>query len=88
MTRMLISKKTSLIISGLTALVSSRAFFALLNDPEGPNLLIVTVLAGVLYVLSWWAVRLMIPAAAGLKRLFLVVLIQIVIVAVLYFFLH
>ncbi len=38
---------------GVTALVSSRTFFALLRDPEGPNLLIVVVLAAFIYFLSF-----------------------------------
>lgn len=46
------SKKISLLILGATALVCSRAMFFFIDDSEGPNLLIVTVLAIILYVLS------------------------------------
>ena len=45
-------KKTHLLILGVTSLVCSRTFFALINDPEGPNLLIVVVLALIVYFLS------------------------------------
>ncbi len=45
-------KKASLITLGLTSLTLSRAWFALINDPEGPNLLIVIVLAAILFVIA------------------------------------
>jgi hypothetical protein len=43
--------------------------FALINDPEGPNLLVVTVMAGVIYLVSS-AVYLsnFYPSLTGLKR--------------------
>jgi hypothetical protein len=44
------SKKVSLII-GIISLICSRLIFALVNDPEGPNLLIVVGLAIVIYLL-------------------------------------
>lgn len=40
------------IVFGLTALVISRILLLSFNDEEGPNLLIVTTLAGVLYFWS------------------------------------
>ena len=83
------SKRTSLIILGITSLLCSRAWFALLNDPEGPNLLIVTVLAAIIYGLSLVAyVYYPSPKLAGLKRLLLAILTQIIIVTGLYFFLN
>ncbi len=45
------SKKTSLIIF-ILSLVLSRGIFMLVNDPEGPNLLIVVVLAVIIYALA------------------------------------
>jgi hypothetical protein len=78
------SKKTPLIILGLTSLVCSRAMFALFNDPEGPNLLIVVVMAAILYVLSWAAYS-FIPLTSGLKKLLLAIFVQIIIVAGLFF---
>jgi len=47
------SKKISLIILAVTALVCSRLLFFFFNDPEGPNLLIITGLAVGVYLLSW-----------------------------------
>jgi hypothetical protein len=45
------STKGSLLLLGVTALACSRTLFFLFHDPEGPNLLIVTVLAVILYIL-------------------------------------
>lgn len=77
------SKKISLIILGITALACSRIMFSLFNDPEGPNLLIVTVLAAVLFFLSLSVFLSKTPA----KKLLLSILLQIILVAGLYFFL-
>lgn len=41
--------KTPLIILGITSLICSRTWFALLDDPEGPNLFIVIVFAAILF---------------------------------------
>lgn len=48
-----LSKRISLFILGITALFCSRAMFLFLDDPEGPNLLIVFVMAIALYVPSF-----------------------------------
>lgn len=40
------------LIPALTAAILSRLMFSFLNDPEGPNLLIVIVMAVVIYVSS------------------------------------
>lgn len=77
------SKKTSLLILALTSLVFSRALFFFFNDPEGPNLLIVSVLAALIYCASLAAYSLN-SLAAGPKKLFLTILIQILMVAALY----
>ena len=42
-------KRTPLIVLGAVSLIASRATFALINDPEGPNLLIVVAWAAVIY---------------------------------------
>jgi hypothetical protein len=80
-----LSKKTSSIILGITSLICSRTMFALFNDLEGPNLLIVVVMAAIVYALSFLALRLFRPAVTGQKRLFLAIAIQILIVTVFYF---
>lgn len=46
------TKKTQLIILGISSLAISRGMFALFNDPEGPNLLIVVVFAAILFSMS------------------------------------
>src|SRR4029078_10485001 len=65
----LASTKKSLILLVITAFLCSRALFFFFHDPEGPNLLIVTVLALILYSASFIAWR-FIPATAGKKILF------------------
>src|ERR1700748_2155386 len=47
------SKKLPLIILAVTAIICSRLLFFFFNDPEGPNLLIVTGLAATVYFLSF-----------------------------------
>jgi uncharacterized membrane-anchored protein len=42
-------KKTTLFVLGIISVLLSRLTFFLINDPEGPNLLIVTVLAVVIF---------------------------------------
>jgi hypothetical protein len=48
----LTSKQISLLILAITAIACSRIVFALFDDPEGPNLLIVFVLAAIIYLVS------------------------------------
>ena len=77
------SKKTSLLLLVITAFVCSRTLFFLFHDPEGPNLLIVTVLAMILYVASlivWRFIR----ATTASKKLLLGICTQILIVTGLY----
>ena len=78
-----IAKKTTLLLLGITALVCSRTLFFLFHDPEGPNLLVVTVLAVILYVASFivWS---FIPATTATKKLLLAICAQILIVTGLY----
>ena len=44
------SKKASLFLLAIASLVCSRAVFLFINDPEGPNLLIVIVLAAMIFL--------------------------------------
>ncbi len=92
------SKLISLLILAITATLCSRVMFALFNDPEGPNLLIVMVLAAFVFLLSL-AVYFFNPSPkstfhiflflllSGGKRLLSVIFIQVLIVTALYFFL-
>jgi hypothetical protein len=79
------SKKASLVLLGATALLCSRTLFFFFNDPEGPNLLIVTVLAIVLYFLSFAAYAFVPSKITGLKRLSIAIFVQILAATALYF---
>ncbi len=81
-----ISKKTSLIILGATSLVGSKVFFSLINDPEGPNLLVVVVMAAIIYSVSL-AAYLYPSQNTSYKKLFLAILVQVGVVAVMHSFL-
>jgi hypothetical protein len=84
---MITSKKISLLLLGVTAILSSRALFALFNDPEGPNLLIVMVLAVVVYAVSL-AVYMYTPSKQeGPKGILLPLFVQVLLVTCLYFLL-
>ncbi len=82
------SKNISLIILGITAIVCSRALFMFFNDPEGPNLLVVIGMAGIIYFVSLalYASKMSFVSLVGLKRLLLAILVQVIITAGLYFF--
>ena len=56
----------------------SRAMFAFFHDPEGPNLLVVTGMAAILYLISL-ALYLsnLFPSLAGIKRGSAAIFIQI-----------
>ena len=71
-------KNWSLIILLITAFACSRTMFAFINDPEGPNLLVVTVMAGVIYLTSS-AIYLstFYPSLTGFKRSSAAIFIQI-----------
>ncbi len=64
----------------ITSLVCSRGFFFFINDPEGPNLLIVTVLALILFFVSW-ATYTLSSFSTSTKKLSLALLAQIVLAA-------
>ena len=85
MTNMLLeSKRTSLLLLlVITAFVLSRALFFVFHDPEGPNLLIVTVLALILYSASFMAWK-FIPSTSASKKLLFAICTQVLIVAGLY----
>jgi hypothetical protein len=86
------SKKTPFLLLFLTSVLCSRILFMLIDDPEGPNLLVVAGAAIVIcvpslvpYVFGRSAVPL--SSAAGFRRFSLAVLIQAVLVVVLSFWL-
>lgn len=73
----------SLVILGITSLVSSRFTFSLFNDPEGPNLLVVAVLATIIYSVSL-AVYLTTSSLHVSTRLGLGLFVQVLLVVGLY----
>lgn len=79
------SRKVRLLITAFTALALSRAVFFLFNDPEGPNLLVVAVLALILMAAAT-AVHMfnLLSTSSGAKRLMLAIGIQIVVAAGIY----
>gem|GEM_PF-1728808 len=77
------SGKMPLLLLVITAFVCSRALFFFFHDPEGPNLLIVTVLALILYSASFIARR-FIPATTATKKLLFAICTQLFIVTGLY----
>ena len=79
------SKKISLIILAVTAVICSRMLFVFFNDPEGPNLLIVGILALAVFVLSSAAYIFGSFPISGIKRLSAIIGIQILLVIGLYF---
>jgi hypothetical protein len=74
------SKTTSLLLLAATAVICSRTVFAFINDPEGPNLIVVLGLAALIYlpcltVYLFNAVR----ALTSLRRNLLAIFIQLIV---------
>ncbi len=79
------SKTISAIILAVTAIICSRMLFFFFNDPEGPNFLIVTVLALVMYLLSFAAYVFIPLKMKGINRLSAAICLQLLLVITLYF---
>ena len=59
----------SLLVLAITAFACARAVFVVIADPEGPNLLVVAVLAVLLFLVSaGFYVSRLLPALAGIGR--------------------
>lgn len=80
-------KKSSLLILVVTAVVFARGMFTFIDDPEGPNLLVVMGTALVVYLISL-VISLPFLSTADSKSVIPVVLIQMGVVAGLYFLLQ
>lgn len=78
----LASQKTPLVLMGVTSLVSARTLFVLLNDPEGPNLLVVVGTATIVYLLSLAGYALL-PVVRRRTKLLLAILLPVLTAAVL-----
>ena len=85
----MVTKNISYVVLALTAVVLSRAMFALFDDPEGPNLLVVGIAAvfvfGVSLAVNYFHSSTF--AVVGRNRLIVAILAQVVAVAVIYCFL-
>ncbi len=81
-----ISKKTPFIIIGITSAIFSRTMFFFFDDPEGPNLLVVFVMAAVLYLPSLITYRLNCGVSTA-KRVLLAICTQAVLATGIYFLL-
>lgn len=81
------SKKVSLVILGITSAICSRGMFSFFNDPEGTNLLVTVVMAIFIFAPSY-AVYVFFLRGAGLRRLLLAVLIQMLLTIGFYFLLR
>jgi hypothetical protein len=79
-----ISKKSSLVILGITAIILSRLPFVFFNDPEGPNLLVLSVAAAIVFFVS---LATYLFGISNYKRLLTAVFIQVCLVAAFYFIL-
>lgn len=82
------SKKASSFILGITALFLSRIMFALFDDPEGPNLLVVFGMAFVTYILSFLLLKIK-PKRRNRRRNFYTAFsVQVLVTVILYFLLR
>jgi hypothetical protein len=79
------SKKTSLVLLGVAAVLCSSTLFFFFNDPEGPNLVVVIGLAIILYLVSFAAYVLLSSKIEELKRLSIALCMQTLCVIGLYF---
>lgn len=90
------SKKISSLILTITAIACSRTMLVSIDDPEGPNLLIVMVMAAFIYFLSLaiyvYSLKVVsvsqyfsLTQLSGIKRLIIIIFIQILTAATFYF---
>lgn len=81
------SKKISLLILVVTSIICSKVFFLVLNDPEGSNLLVTSVVSVGIFFAALIGHR-CIPMTTSLKRLLMAIFIQLVALTGLIFFLR
>jgi hypothetical protein len=79
------SKNVTHLVLGVTALIFSRVLFFLIPDPEGPNLLVVVVMAALIWCLSLGTEKIIFKTFHGERKLLVAVLIQFVVAGCLYF---
>lgn len=90
------AKETALLALGVSAVTCSRVMFALFNDPEGPNLLVVGVMAAFIYlvalaiylfnpIVKGSIIDLSLASSIGRRSVLKVLVIQLLTTGVLYF---
>lgn len=80
------SKKTFLITSAITAVIFSRLMFVFFDDPEGPNLLVVFVMALFIYAISFIVHKFFFSNKLNSYNQFLIlILVQFITIIILYF---
>lgn len=77
-------KNWNIYISAVTATLIARATFFFIDDPEGPNLLIVIALAAFIYIVSFLTTHLLALPASGSKRILLTIFTQVIVAATLF----
>jgi uncharacterized membrane protein len=83
------NRATPLLLLALTAAICSRATFAMLDDPEGPNLIVITSLTVIIFLAAIVAyISGTFPALTGFKRVFSIIPIQILTAATIYLILR
>ena len=76
------SRNVSLLVLAITACFCSRAIFAFIQDPEGPNLLVVMGMAAILFIISAAAYRSnLLPSLTGFRRSAAAIALQIIVAA-------
>lgn len=82
--------RASLLFLVLTSFICSRSIFYFIDDPEGPNLLVVTGMAFILYFLSSILYSFAISSLSrkGINRIVLIISIQILLAVTFYFCLN
>lgn len=74
------NQKYLVLMLAVPAVLCSRTVFALFHDPEGPNVLVVIMLATVIYLVAAAAyLSNLLPSLTGFKRGLAAVFVQIVV---------
>jgi hypothetical protein len=77
-------RKRTLLSSIVGSLILSRLLFFFIDDPEGPNLLVVIIMAGIIYFLSSAILHVLKPFTLGVNRVLKMFLAQVVVAVIIY----
>ena len=76
------SRNGSLLLLAIAAFPCARAIFAFIAEPEGPNLLVVTGMAAILFVISAAGyLSNLFPSLTGFRRSVAAIIVQIIVAA-------